>query len=81
MGMGLAISQTIVENPFPRDHPGRADGDGAADQQTIAIPHDEDVFGPKSELGQGSAFHLTLPLSEIAADTEIDVPESLETFG
>ena len=38
MGMGLAISQTIVEN-----HEGR--------------------IWAESELGRGSAFHMTLPLS------------------
>lgn len=54
MGMGLAISQTIVEN-----HEGR--------------------IWAESELGRGSTFHLSLPLSEMTKKAETTLTESLET--
>ncbi len=54
MGMGLAISQTIVEN-----HEGRIWAD--------------------SELGRGSAFHLTLPLALPTEQTEDGQTRALET--
>ncbi|MBK5963583.1 PAS domain-containing sensor histidine kinase [Thiocystis minor] len=54
MGMGLAISQTIVEN-----HEGR--------------------IWAESELGRGSAFHMTLPLSSPIRETEGGQTERLET--
>ncbi|WP_052348267.1 PAS domain-containing sensor histidine kinase [Imhoffiella purpurea] len=53
MGMGLAISQTIVEN------------------------HDGRIWA-ESELGRGSVFHMTLPLSPAAKDAEDEPNTSLD---
>ncbi|MBK1722714.1 PAS domain-containing sensor histidine kinase [Thiocystis violacea] len=55
-------------------------GMGLAISQTIAENHDGRIWA-ESELGVGSAFYMTLPLSETAKDAEVGATESLETLG